>query len=88
MNDCINSVIEDCIVAIMCPRGEFYPDKNYGSKIKFAGSAIDEDRLLCYARQALNDMDGVYVKSVCKTDGTAQFILSVNNEERQVTVEL
>lgn len=87
-NPLINSVLTDCITALVCPAGEFYPNKNYGSQIKRNSGRLDEEKLLCYARQALSNMDGVYVKSASIDNSNAVFKIAVNNEERQVSISI
>ncbi len=88
MNDCINSLLEDCVTALICPRGEFYPNKNYGSRIKRAKDRFDAEKLLAFARQALSEFDGIYVKNAAVNNDSADFILMINNQERQVSISL
>lgn len=68
-------------IALITPKGSFYPDKNYGSKINYSQNTA---LILAQARLAVSELDGVYVKSVEKTDGVIVFNLTVNDEERQV----
>lgn len=91
MSNCelsVNSVLYDCVTALLCPRGEFYPDKNYGSHIIRNKNIIDSERLLCYARQAVSGMDGVYIKSAQLNNKNAVFTVMINNENRQVSIEI
>lgn len=81
-------VLSDCITALACPAGEFYPDKDYGSRIKYGMQNPDEKRLLCYARQALSSMDGIYVKNAGIKDGKILFSIMINNEERQAVITI
>lgn len=83
----ITSALKDCITALVCPAGEFYPDKDYGSLIKNSIDNIDNGRLLCYARQALGSFDGVYVKNAVIENKKAVFTFMINDEERMVTLE-
>ncbi len=79
-------IIKDCISALACPLGKFYPDKNYGSRLN--GQA-DINSLLCAARLAVNNIDGVYIKNGKTEDN--KLILSVlinENEERTVIIDL
>ncbi|MCH5321287.1 MAG: hypothetical protein J1E36_05960 [Eubacterium sp.] len=84
----VSSVLSDLVMAFICPRGEFYPNKNYGSQIKRNKNLIDEDKLLSFARQAVSDMDGVYVKSTQLNDSNAVFTVMINDESRQVSIEI
>lgn len=71
-----------------CPRGRYYPDKNFGSHILECAKDAESQELLAYARQAVSDFDGVYVKNV-QTDGSgALFTLLINELQRQVKITL
>jgi hypothetical protein len=87
-NPLITSALTDCFTAFVCPLGEFYPNKDYGSKIKQSIGKIDSQTLLCYARQAVSDMDGVYVKSVELSSLGADFTVMINDEERTVNIPI
>lgn len=86
MNDFINAVLKDCVTALGCPRGEFYPDKDFGSHIKRVKSTADSGELLAFARQALAEFDGVYVKSAVPNENGADFAVMINDEERRVRI--
>ncbi|MDE5984266.1 MAG: hypothetical protein K2H13_03325 [Eubacterium sp.] len=88
MNDWINTILEDCVTALVCPRTEFYPDKNFGSHIKRAKKLLDCEKLLAFARQALSEFDGVYVKSAIMKSDSADFLLLINDYEREVSISL
>lgn len=83
-----DTVLADCITALVCPAGEFYPNKNYGSRIKQIIKNTNEKELLCYARQALAGMDGVYVKNVKIQDNSILFSIMINDEERQAVIAI
>lgn len=76
----------DIKAALYTVRGGFYPDKNYGSEIRSVIDMPNEFCALCYARQALYNMNGVFVKSVALSNGKYDFTILVNNEERQVQI--
>mgnify|MGYP000117529363 FL=1 len=81
-----DAVAENARRVIQTYRGAFYPDPNYGSKIN---TVCDEPRALfalCFARQAVCDMDGVYALSAEETDGRYKLTLSVNGLKRQVKI--
>ena len=84
----INSILQDCFVAMLCPRGDFYPDKNFGSHIKYALKASGESELLAYARQAVHSMDGIYIKCACKGRDAVVFTVVINDAERQVSIPI
>ena len=79
-------IIKDCISALACPLGQFYPDKNYGSRLN--GQA-DINSLLCAARLAVNNIHGVYIKNGKTEDNTLILSVIINeNEERTVIIDL
>lgn len=87
-NISINSIMQDCVTAIICPRGKYYPNKNYGSHIFECNGSTPCQELLAYARQAVSDISGVYVKGVSVDKDAAVFTLLINNEQRQVSINL
>lgn len=86
--DCIDVALKEIVMAFNTVRGNFYPDKNYGSHIKNATKLPIEFYVLCYARQALYDMNGVFIKSVSIKNKTYEFTVIVNEEERQVCITI
>jgi hypothetical protein len=86
--DYIDELLQDVLLCLECHRGEFYPNKDYGSSIKNNLLATSQELLLSSARQALRELDGVSVKSVLINDNSAEFTVLVNNEQRQVSFEL
>lgn len=82
----INSTLQDCFAAILCPRGDFYPDKDFGSRIKYALKSSAESEFLAYARQAVHSIDGVYIKSARKGAEAIEFTVVINDTERQVSI--
>lgn len=85
-NPIIRRVLTDCVTAFICPRGEFYPDKDYGSQIMKNIVTADIQTLLCYARQAVSEMDGIFVKSAVKEKDNILFNILINHEEGQVSI--
>ncbi len=86
--DCIDVALKEIVMAFNTAKGSFYPDKNYGSRIKDATRLPIEFYVLCYARQALYGMNGVFVKSVSIKNKTYDFNVVVNEEERQVRITI
>ena len=72
--------------ALYAQRVKFYPDKDYGSRL-LELRPCDSVCAASLARQAVNNIDGVYVKSAIRTENGWEFILAVNNEERQVFID-
>lgn len=85
---CTDEILKNCIVAMKCPRGRFYPNKNFGSYILDEADKHFSDELLAYARQAVSEIDGVYVKSVDISGEKAVFTLIINDTQRQVNIAL
>lgn len=83
---CTEDILKCCLTALKCPRGKFYPDKNFGSHILSSVSNAETDKLLSYARQALSEIDGVFVKSVEINSNNAVFTIFINDVQRQVTI--
>ncbi len=81
----VETAVQNSVTAIVCPLGKFYPNKDYGSCVI---NASDAGMLLASARQAVGSIDGVYVKNVTVSNGTAEFTLVINDEERSVSVDL
>ena len=86
INEKIEEAVKSCKEAIYCQKGNFYPDKNYGSKIR--QSLDDEKLLLSFARFALKDIDGVYVKNAKASEDSIELQILINDEQRQVKIKL
>ena len=67
-NEQIIDIMNACKMAIYCKKGNFYPDKDFGSQI--------------------SNLDGVYVKSLDFDDTVLKVNVLINDEERQVKIEL
>lgn len=78
-----DDVVNCCRMAIICPRGRFYPDKNYGSSI-IKGSNLGE--YLAAARQAVSEIDGVFIKNAEFDGETVNYEIMVNNDERSMKI--
>lgn len=81
----IDEVLQNAAIALETLRGSFYPDKNYGSRLK-REKILSEEYALCFARQALSDFDGVYIKSAKIKENGCEFTVAVNGQERQVLI--
>lgn len=82
----LKPILASCAAAFFCPRGGFYPNKEYGSKIKQNIACAQNNELLCYARQAVSGIDGVFVCSAAQNDGTVIFTVMINDEKQEVSV--
>lgn len=83
--DYIDELLQNAVVNICARRGAFYPDKNFGSKL-YLLKPKKEAEALALARQALIDIDGVYVSKCAFDNDTICFDLILNDKERQVRI--
>lgn len=84
MNDTIEETLKNAVRCLTVKRGRFYPDKNFGSKIKISQNNAE---ILAYARQSVDGLDGVFVKSAVKNNNSVTFILTVDGKERSVIAD-
>lgn len=88
--DNIDELMQLILMHLTIRRGSFYPNKNYGSFLR--AEELKEPKneyALAFARQALDSLGGVYVKSAQANDDFVVLnILINNNVERQVRVKL
>lgn len=85
VNVCADEVLENCIMAIVCPLSHFYPDKNFGNSIR---QSIDCGELLASARQAVRNIDGVFIKNLSVNNGMAEFTIMINDDIRRVSISI
>ena len=71
-------------------RGEFYLDKNFGSLLYKLNNCGDEKELLAleYARQALEEMEQVFVTKCIIENGTVKVVLIIQDVEKEVIIKL
>ena len=81
----IESVLNDCRMAVICPLGKFYPDKNYGNSLLKSREA---DELLAAARLAVRNIDGVFIKTAEMKDNSIEFDVMINNDIRRMSVTI
>ncbi|MBR3148973.1 MAG: hypothetical protein IKF64_02295 [Eubacterium sp.] len=84
--DYTEELLQNAYVLLKSKRGQFYPNKNFGSKIYAIDSEPADEYLRAYAEQALASLDGVYVKSARFENGTAVIRLVLNNKEGLVRI--
>lgn len=78
-----DSVLNDCRMALYCPFGNFYPNKNFGSLLaKYSESG----ELLSAARLAVCNMDGVFIKGIEQDWKKTELIIMINDDERRLLV--
>lgn len=93
-NHALNSVnyydalCQSARMIMLIPRGKYYPDKNFGSYIYSVSDLSFEDKLLTYARQALLEFYGVFVKSVSVTDKEITYVIDFDFGERTVSINI
>lgn len=83
----IDELAQNAFVLLTTKRGKFYPNKDFGSLIY----AIDESLKAAYldaaARQAVDSLDGVYIKNVSYSGNDAVIVLTANDTERTVIIQ-
>ncbi len=82
--DGAEALVQAAQVLLRTARGRFYPNKDFGSQIASITRAPKSAYLEAYARQALDALDGVYVKEAHFEGSIAEITLVVNDEERLV----
>ncbi|MBQ7740592.1 MAG: hypothetical protein IJT65_05095 [Eubacterium sp.] len=81
-------LLQNALVTLKVKRGRFYPNKDFGSLLyTLEGSEADE-RICALARQALYDMNGVFVKKAKLENGNILIDLIINNSEERVSIPL
>lgn len=84
----VDELLQNAFVTLSTRRGRFYPNKNFGSRIKESAELPREEYVFAYAVQALDKIDGVTVKSASVENGEARIKLTVNGLEKEVKVQL
>ena len=87
-NEQLFEILQSCALVLNCPRLKHYPNKNFGSHLKAQENDVTVKSALDYARQAVKELDGVFIKSVRHCDDGIIFNVLINNEEGEVTVKL
>lgn len=83
-----DELLQNIKILLTARRGKFYPNKNFGSHIREITGEPKAEYALNYARQAVSSIDGVYVKSAHIGSAEIVFTLEINDEERQVSVNI
>ncbi len=82
----IEALLQNISLILHAERGKFYPDKDFGSRIREIKREPFEEYAAAYIRQALYGLDGVFVKSVKKNGNEITVSLTINNEDREVVL--
>lgn len=80
-----DSVFNDCCMALNCPLGRFYPNKDFGNPLT---KYNELGELLSAARLAVCNIDGVFIKRVEKIWNTIELIIMINDDERRLSVNI
>ena len=84
----IEELVQNAALALTAKRGRFYPDKNFGSRLSGLNREPFEEYAAAFIRQALYDLDGVFVKKVIKNEENIEVILIINDEEKEVILPI
>lgn len=79
-------LLQNAIAAIKAHRGKFYPNKNFGSMLYSAKRGINSSFAEALARQALDEIDGVFVEKAETDNDYITIYLAVNDEKRTVSI--
>lgn len=82
----MEELLQNVVLNLKAERGGFYPDKNFGSHI-LSSANKDEKYIASLARQAVSNINGVYIKSVKIENKNYKFTVIINNLERQVLIK-
>lgn len=84
----IDELLQSISMVLYARRGGFYPNKDFGSSIRTALSEPKAGYIAAYARQALEGIDGVFVKEAEPNPGSVRITLMINDTERRVSINL
>lgn len=82
-----DALAQSARMLMIIPRGRYYPDKNFGSYLYSVSDLSFEDKLLTFARQALLEFDGVFVKSVSVSGSKITYVIVFDFGERTVSID-
>lgn len=82
----ISYLLDMCAGGLNCPYGEFYPDKNYGSRLEKIKEPCSS-AALSLARAALNAFDGVYITG-CSDNGVFKIEFMINSQKTEAELKL
>lgn len=85
--DYIDELTQGVQLLLTAGRGRFYPDKDFGIRVLFASDVPESFYLQSYAQQAVDTLDGVYVKSGVKITNSKRFNVIINDTERTVSIK-
>lgn len=80
----MDELVQVIKMLLITHRGQFYPNKDFGSMLRCELPAPAQEYALAYARQALEGLDGVFVRSANVQNGIIIVDLVINGEEKQV----
>lgn len=82
----VEALLQAATLALCACRGKFYPNKNFGSRLALIDKEPAALYAVAYAREALDGLDGVYVKNAVLENGVYKIQLWINDEEREVLI--
>ena len=80
----IEAMLQKVMLSLICERGKFYPNKDFGSLLKGLNKEPFEEYAAACIRQAVEVLDGVYLKSVAKIENGLSIVLLINEAEEEV----
>ena len=80
------ALLQNAVQALTARRGRFYPNKEFGSRIREELQEPENAYALAFAQQALDAMHGVFVTKAEKNGNRIIFRLFLNNREEEVAI--
>lgn len=84
----IDEIVQNIRLVLTAKRGRFYPNKNFGSLLSKICDEPKNEYAAEFAAQALEQINGVFVKSASIKDNALFLNLTINGKERQVILKI
>lgn len=77
------SIKSDLLCALKCKIGSFHPNLSFGCNYD---DEDDSQTIIANIRRAVKSIQGVFVKSIAKSNGGHTITYLINNKEREVHI--
>lgn len=81
-----DEMLQNVAVTLNVRRGRFYPNKDFGCNVINSSKQPVLEYALNYARQAVDSIDGVYIKGAEFENDNICFTVLINGREGQVRI--
>lgn len=80
-------LIQNIKTELYCKLGEFYPDKNFGSTLKYIfPNSLQEENVICCVKSCLSKYKNIYVKSAKIKGNEITLDLIINSDDERVVI--